>query len=171
MMTKSHSSKLPALKYWAIVPVFAALIAFVSACQKELLTSGKEEIFSQVDVAPEFNGGMQSMFKYLGGNIKYPKEARESKTEGTVYVSFIVEKDGSLSNLSLKRNIPEIVDTIVQINPNTYASTTKIVKRQDQTLGAEAMRVISAMPKWTAGKKNGKAVRASYVLPIKFKLE
>jgi TonB family protein len=82
--------------------------------------------------------------QYLKTNVRYPEDAKEAGAQGNVIVSFIVEKDGSISN--------------VKVTKPTYSS-----------LDEEALRVISAMPKWTPGKQNGEAVRAKYSLPVSFR--
>ncbi len=134
--------------------------------------TSKSDIMTKVDDLPEFKGGQTELFKWLGNNIKYPENAVKNKTEGTVYVGFVVEKDGSISNVSVKRGVPIVtVDTIVQINPTTYAQTVKLVKSELSDINDEAKRVIKAMPKWKPGKNKGKLVRVAYTLPIKFKLE
>ena len=134
--------------------------------------TSKKDVMTKVDENPEFKGGQTELFKWLGNNIKYPENAVKNKTEGTVYVGFIVEKDGSISNVEVKRGVPIVaIDTIVQINPTTYAQTVKLVKSELSDINDEATRVIKAMPKWTRGKNKGKLVRVGYTLPIKFKLE
>ena len=89
---------------------------------------------------------MQALFEYLYQNIKYPEDAQKQKVEGRVLVTFIVETDGSVSNLEVER----------QAFPS---------------LDAEAIRVLSAMPKWTPGKQGGQVVRVKYTLPINFSLK
>ena len=134
--------------------------------------TSKSDVMTKVDELPDFKGGQAELFKWLGSNIKYPENAVKNKTQGTVYVGFVVEKDGSISNVAVKRGVPIVsVDTIIQINPNTYAQTVKLVKSELSDINDEAKRVIKAMPKWKPGKNKGKLVRVSYVLPIKFKLE
>ena len=133
-----------------------------------------DPVFTIVDENPSFVGGNDSMFRFLGRNIKYPAEARENKVEGTVYVGFVVEKDGSLTNIQVKRNVAESktrVDTIMTIDPKTFQTTTKIVNFQDETCAEEAVRVIKSMPKWKPGRNKGKPIRVAYTIPIKFKLE
>jgi protein TonB len=103
------------------------------------------EIFSVVEESPSFPGGDEGRIKYLGENIKYPPLARESNIEGTVYIEFIVEKDGSINKPTIKRDI-------------------------GGGCGDEALRVVKAMPKWAPGKQRGKPVRTQFVLPIKFML-
>lgn len=102
-------------------------------------------IFTVVEDMPMFPGGKEAMYKYLGENITYPSEAKKDSISGTVYVTYVVEKDGSVSNIRLLRGVREDLDN-------------------------EAMRVIKEMPKWTPGKQRGKAVRVQYNLPIKFVL-
>jgi len=112
---------------------------------------GKEEveapqqIFTIVEQMPEFPGGEEELFKYLGKNIKYPSMARENGITGTVYVTFVVEGNGEISDVKKLRGIGGGCDE-------------------------EAMRVVKAMPSWKAGKQNGKSVRVQYNLPIKFTL-
>lgn len=103
-------------------------------------------IFTVVEDMPKYPGGKEAMYKYLGENIKYPAEAKKDGTSGRVYVTFVVEVDGSVSNVTLLRGVREDLDN-------------------------EAMRVIKKMPKWTPGKQKGKAVRVQYNLPIKFSLD
>jgi protein TonB len=112
---------------------------------------GKEEveapqqIFTIVEQMPEFPGGEEKLFEYLGKNIKYPSMARENGITGTVYVTFVVEGNGEISDVKKLRGIGGGCDE-------------------------EAMRVVKAMPSWKAGKQNGKSVRVQYNLPIKFTL-
>ncbi|MBI5917025.1 MAG: energy transducer TonB [Bacteroidetes bacterium] len=119
----------------------------------------EEEIFKVVEDQPAFPGcegvsdktekkkcAETKMLQFIYGNIKYPAIARENGVEGTVYVKFVVEKDGSIS-------APEIVRDI------------------GAGCGEEAMRVVNLMPKWEAGKQRGRPVRVQFNLPVKYKLE
>jgi periplasmic protein TonB len=99
--------------------------------------------YSVVEDMPEFPGGEEARIKFLSKNLKYPEKAREKSIEGTVYVQFVVEKDGSLTNIKVKRGIGGGCDE-------------------------ECLRVVKLMPKWKPGKQNGKEVRVQYMLPIKF---
>ena len=134
---------------------------------------GDDPIFNVVDDLPEFVGGQQALFKFLGENIKYPVQARNDLIEGTTFVSFVVEKDGSITNVVVKRTAKEpSTDTIIQVDPNTYATKTRIVTNHNgKILDDEAVRVVASMPKWKPGKNKGQPVRVVYTLPIKFKLE
>ena len=104
-----------------------------------------DNVFDEVDEMPQFPGGMAGMMQYLSQNIRYPQDAREAGAQGRVIVSFIVEKDGSISNA-------------------------KVAKPTYSSLDDEALRVISGMPKWTPGKQNGEAVRVKYSFPVSFRL-
>ena len=105
----------------------------------------EDQIFSVVEDDPEFPGGMDSLLAFLQRNIVYPELARENGIEGKVYVTFVVETDGSISNVKVLRDI-------------------------GGGCGQEAVRVVMLMPKWKPGKQAGKAVRVQYNLPIYFVL-
>ena len=98
-----------------------------------------------VEEAPEFPGGIEAMMDYLRGNLKYPESAKENNQEGRVFIGFVVEKDGSVTNVNVLRGVCEDLDN-------------------------EAIRVVKAMPKWNPGMIEGKPVRVQYTLPIVFKL-
>lgn len=104
------------------------------------------QIFTVVENDPEFPGGMEALYKYLAQNIKYPQLARDNNITGKVYVTFVVERDGSIANPKVLRDI-------------------------GGGCGAEAIRVVKAMPKWTPGKQRGKAVRVQFNLPVNFNLK
>lgn len=107
---------------------------------------GEDKVFSgNVDKMPEYPGGVDALMDYLRGNLKYPESAKNNKQEGRVFIGFVVEKDGSVTNISVLRGVCEDLDN-------------------------EAIRVVKAMPKWNPGMKNGKSVRVQYTLPIVFKL-
>ncbi|RLD41499.1 MAG: energy transducer TonB [Bacteroidetes bacterium] len=106
----------------------------------------EEEIFVFVEDQPGYPGGDEARLKYLRDNIKYPEMAKESGIQGTVYVTFVVEKDGRISNVKILRGIGGGCDE-------------------------EAMRVIKGMPKWKPGKQRGRPVRAQFNMPIRFILQ
>ena len=106
----------------------------------------EQEIFQIVEEMPDFPGGTAKLVDYLQKNIKYPQMARESGIQGRVFVNFVVEPDGHVSNVKIMRSLGGGCDE-------------------------EAMRVVKAMPKWKPGKQRGKAVRVSYILPVVFKLQ
>ena len=106
----------------------------------------EQEIFQIVEEMPSFPGGEGKLMEYVAKNIKYPQIARETGIQGRVFVGFVVEPDGSISNVKLLRGIGGGCDE-------------------------EAMRVIKSLPKWKPGKQRGKAVRVSYQIPVFFKLQ
>ena len=106
----------------------------------------EQEIFQIVEEMPSYPGGEAKLMEYVAKNIKYPQIARETGIQGRVFVGFVVEPDGSVSNVKVLRGIGGGCDE-------------------------EAMRVVKSMPKWKPGKQRGKAVRVSYMLPVNFKLQ
>ncbi len=103
------------------------------------------QIFTVVESMPGFPGGEAARIKYLNDNIKYPQMARESGIQGRVFVTFVVEKDGHVTDVRVLRGIGGGCDE-------------------------EAVRVIKNMPRWNAGKQRGKPVRVQFNMPILFKL-
>lgn len=106
----------------------------------------EEEIFTVVEKQPSFPGGDDEMFKYLYSNIKYPQAAKESGITGRVFLTFVVEKDGSIANARILRDI-------------------------GGGCGQEALRVVKSMPKWTPGEQRGRPVRVQFNLPVSFELQ
>jgi protein TonB len=106
----------------------------------------EEEIFTVVESYPEFPGGEAALYNFLGKNLRYPDMAKETGISGKVYVTFIVEKDGSITDVKLARGIGGGCDE-------------------------EALRVVNLMPKWTPGKQRGIPVRVRYIFSVKFTLE
>lgn len=100
-------------------------------------------VYTIVEAMPEFEGGKDARMKFLIENIKFPSEARASGTQGTVFISFIVETDGSITNIS-------------------------ILKSPAKSLSDEAIRIVKLMPNWRPGKQNSKCVRVRFSMPIKF---
>ena len=124
-----------------------AVFGFTTAsAQKTVVSQKNEKVFDVVEQMPEYPGGMQALFEFLKENIKYPEDAQKQKVEGRVLAKFVVETDGSISNI-------------------------EVVKHAFPSLDAEAVRVIQAMPKWSPGKQKGQAVRVKYVVPINFNLK
>ena len=105
----------------------------------------EEQIFVAVEQQPEFPGGTAALMKWLANNVRYPQMALENGISGRVIVKFVVEKDGSVSGVTLVRGV-------------------------DKDLDREAIRVVKSMPKWQPGKNNGQAVRCYFNLPVNFKL-
>jgi len=109
----------------------------------------KEEetkVFDVVEQMPEFPGGQAALLKWIGDNIKYPAIAEENGIQGRVVCTFVVERDGSVTDVQVARSI-------------------------DPSLDKEAIRVLKKMPKWIPGKQNGSAVRVKYTVPVTFRLQ
>lgn len=114
--------------------------------REEDRNSTDEEVFEVVENMPEFpDGGMPGLMKYLSANIRYPEAAHKAGTQGRVTVQFVVGKDGSIGNVSILRSV-------------------------DPALDAEAIRVISGMPKWKPGTQKGEPVNVKYTVPVMFRL-
>ena len=122
------------------------LVLLFSFMTSTAQTKKNDMVFDVVEVMPQFPGGQIAMLQYLMKNIKYPEQAMKEGIQGRVAVRFIVEKDGSISD----------VKPVLSVHP---------------LLNKEAVRVVESMPKWTPGKHNGKPVRVRFNLPVMFKLK
>jgi len=154
--TKAQKANLQ-LKKTAFLPIgFAAMFLICTAFQPakaqdvqtiktDTIVTEKVLTFINVEEYPEFPGGEAARVKFLTENIKYPPKAKEIGLEGKVTVGFVVEPDGSISNVTIVRSASPILDE-------------------------EAIRVTKLMPKWKPEKLRGKAVRAQYHMPITFTL-
>jgi protein TonB len=124
-----------------------AVMCLVTAnAQKTVVSQSSQSVYDEVEVMPEFPGGMQAMIEYLYTNIKYPKDAIKQEVGGRVMVMFVVETDGSLSNVRVARKVFPSLD-------------------------AEAVRVVKSMPKWKPGKEKGRLVRVNFTMPIVFSVK
>ncbi len=122
--------------------IFISSISFSQEIEDE--EESEDAIFIYVNRMPRFPGGNDSLRTYITENIIYPEQAQIQNIQGTVYLRFVVEKDGSIGPVQLQRGIHELLDK-------------------------EAIRVIKTLPNFTPGEQNGKRVRAWYSLPIIFK--
>ena len=106
----------------------------------------ENKVFDIVEQQPLFPGGPAALLKYLSEHTKYPVVAQENGVQGRVTVQFVVEKDGSISDVHVLRGV-------------------------DPSLDKEAVRVVKSMPRWTPGKQNGITVRVNYRVPVLFRLQ
>ena len=106
----------------------------------------ESKVFDVVEQMPSFPGGQGALLEYLASHVKYPVVAQENGVQGRVVVSFVVERDGSITDV-------------------------RVVRSVDPSLDREAQRVVSSMPRWTPGKQNGSAVRVKYNVPVSFRLQ
>ena len=104
------------------------------------------KVFDVVEEMPSFPGGQGALMSFLSSNIKYPVVAQENGVQGRVIVGFVVERDGSITDVKVMRSV-------------------------DPSLDREAQRVVRAMPRWKPGKQNGSAVRVKYTVPVVFRLQ
>lgn len=114
--------------------------------QKTVVSQSNQNVYDAVEQMPEFPGGMPAMIDFLQTNIKYPKDAIKHEVGGRVLVMFVVEPDGSLSNV-------------------------RVAKKVFPSLDAEAVRVVKTMPKWKPGKEKGREVRVNFTLPVVFSVK
>ena len=127
--------------------LLSMLLGGVAMAQSNGSVTVGGEIYTVVEQSPTFPGGEEALIQWLGTHVQYPEEAKKNAVEGTVFVTFVVEKDGSISDVKVH-------------NP----------KAKTAVLEQEAVRVVRTMPKWKAGKSHGKKVRVQFNLPIVFKL-
>lgn len=113
---------------------------------RPVVSQKNQKVYDVVDEMPQYPGGMGEFLDYLIQSVRYPEDAEKQKVEGRVIACFVVETDGSISDVT-------------------------IAKPVFPSLDAEAVRVLQAMPKWTPGKQNGKPVRVKYAVPVTFKLK
>lgn len=105
----------------------------------------ENEVYTIVEQMPSFQGGLDGLNDYIVANLKYPQKKKEQGIQGRVFVKFVIEPDGSISNAAIFRSVDSDLDT-------------------------EALRVVESMPKWNPGKQRGRTVRVSYILPVVFNL-
>lgn len=122
------------------------LLVAVVRTQAQDKEQKKGDVFMVVEQMPEYPGGFDGLKSYIMENVKYPEQAKKNKVEGKVFVSFVIDKDGSVTDA-------------------------KVVRAVDPTLDTEALRVVNDMEKWTPGKQKGETVKVQYTLPIQFALD
>lgn len=171
MMNKTQSPAVKLAKYLTVIPLVLLLITLNSCLSKEKKTDEstttetvsplpetpaaspevaveehKGEVYEAVEEQPLYPGGNAAMMKFLSDNIKYPAEAQEKGIQGRIITNFVVEKDGSLSDVQVVRGVDPLLD-------------------------AEALRVLKTMPNWKPGTQKGQTVRVRFTLPVVFKLQ
>ena len=134
------------MKKLILMSMMAVLCLMTANAQKTVVSQSKQNIYDVVEQMPEFPGGMEALINFLSTNIKYPNDAIKQNVGGRVMVMFVVETDGSISNV-------------------------RVAKRVFPSLDAEAIRVVKTMPKWKPGKEKGRLVRVNYTLPVVFSIK
>ena len=166
MKTKKEFRVLANLKIFMVLPVIAVMLIAFSSCGKNKKSDAiatelapppppppppvsklSDSIYVNVDELPLFTGGDAGLLNYIGKNTIYPAEAKKNSIQGKVLIKFVVQKDGSVSQVSVLKEVNPLLD-------------------------AEAVRVVSSLPKFEKpGKKNGETVSVYYVIPISFTLK
>jgi len=131
-------------KYLLVLSCLIASITVKAQTQPDTAAKDKK-VFTAVEFTPEFPGGEQALGQFLQANIKYPKADKKNNVQGKVYIQFVVERDGSLTDF-------------------------KIVRAPTEAMGNEVQRVLSLSPNWSPGIQNNKPVRVQYTLPVNFSL-
>lgn len=108
--------------------------------------STEQKVFDVAEQMPSFPGGQAALFAFLAKTIKYPVEAEENNIQGRVIVTFIVERDGTINDVTVAKSV-------------------------DPSLDREAVRVVKNMPNWIPGKQNGETIRVKYTVPVTFRLQ
>lgn len=144
MMNSSETAEMKAAEAAELAKAEAKAEAKASDATAPADTT-KNVVYDITETLPQFPGGQGVMMKYLAANIKYPASAVKAKKQGRVIVSFVIQKDGSVTNA-------------------------RIVRSVDPELDAEALRIVKAMPNWTPGTQDGKPVNVRYTIPVVFSL-
>ena len=156
MMQKMKTPKIGLAKYLLIFPVAFALMFLSTAATSAYfneevavvetveVVQDDDTIFDFVEQQPSFPGGPEALLSFLNENIRFPVEALEQGIQGRVFVQFVVERDGRITNIEVMRGVPE--------------------------LNAETVRVVQAMPNWQPARHGGETVRVRFTLPVRFQL-
>lgn len=134
------------MKKLILMSMLAVVCFMTASAQKTVVSQSNQNVYDEVEVMPEFPGGVTAMYDFLYANINYPKDAIKQDVGGRVMVMFVIETDGSLSNVRVARKVFPSLD-------------------------AEAVRVVKTMPKWKPGKEKGRPVRVNYTIPIVFSIK
>lgn len=134
------------MKKFIIMALMALFGLTTVSAQKTVVAKKNQQVFDVVEKMPEYPGGQAALFEYLSKNVKYPADAEKKKIEGRVLVTFVVNTDGSITDI-------------------------EVVRKTFPSLDAEAVRVISGMPKWKPGEHKGKKVHVKYSVPLIFRLK
>lgn len=186
MLTKIKSSKIARVRLLFVLPVLSVLV-LVFSCNKvekdsdtivkenanmksiELL---EDQIFNIVETMPVYPGGELGLRKFITINVVYPEKAKKTGTEGKIYVQFVVNKQGEVEQVKhVGSRVP--VKEKNSIGEVVVVSYTEVFDKEEKAydeLVAEAIRVVSSIPKWTPGEEGGKKVKVSFTVPINFAL-
>ena len=134
------------MKKFIIMSLMALFGLTTVSAQKTVVAKKNQQVFDVVEKMPEYPGGQAALFEYLQKNVKYPADAEKKKVEGRVLVTFVVNTDGSITDI-------------------------EVVRKTFPSLDAEAVRVISGMPRWKPGEQKGQKVPDKYTVHLTFLLK
>ena len=134
----------------------AVAISFCAiACSDSSESDNTNEVYEKVEIMPEYPGGMESMMKFMKESMKYPEVAEKNGATGKAIISFVVEKDGK----------------VTEVKAADFIANGEISDECKNALTTEAERVVASMPDWEPGKQKGENVRVKYTMPITFCLK
>ena len=134
----------------------AVAISFCAiACSDSSESDNTNEVYEKVEIMPEYPGGMESMMNFMKSNMKYPEIAMKSGATGRVIISFVVEKDGKVSD----------------VKATDFKADGGVSAECEEAFKAEAERVVTSMPNWKPGQQKGENVRVKYTMPFTFRLQ
>ena len=151
MMKKTNSWMRTKALY--IIP--AAIIFCAIACSESTESDYTSEVYDKVEVMPEYPGGMESMMSFMKSNMKYPEIAQKNGATGKVIISFVVEKDGK----------------VTEVKAAEFKADGEVSDECKKAFIAEAERVVASMPNWKPGQHEGENVRVKYTMPFTFRLQ
>ena len=137
--------------------LFLSLTALPICAQNNKTQETKYKIFEEFEVFPQFPGGDQALMEFIENNLHCPKKMLRIGANGRVIVSFVVEKDGSITE-------PKVVKTTLKKKSGKPYENTRIIKQCEE----EALRIVKMMPRWIPGKQCGVPVRVKYAVPFRF---
>ena len=171
MMNKKQSKSRAGFKYLFALPLLVLLTVGLFSDQP-VFAQQNTGVDDQIDEVPVYPGGNEAMYEFIRKNIHYPKSARFSRAEGKIFVSFVVDKTGKVTDVETDndKNKQNVMDEIVVIGYGSGNTTTHSVKDMD-AIATEAKYVVSQLAHFTPGKKAGKNVAVKMTIPITFKLD
>lgn len=173
MMTKNRSKANARLKYLLSIPMILLVLTF-SMVDCSIASSPDDTVYDEVDVMPEYPGGIQEVRKYIAQNLTYPEIAAEQGVAGRIFVQFTVYENGSVQDVIIMRSDinTKVGDEIVVVGyERGEAKNASSQKEEIIALENEAVRVVKTIPDFTPGLKDGKPVKVRFTFPIQFALQ
>ena len=134
------------MKFLKLIVLVVIATSTTTLCAQNEKVKKEDMVYRVVDQMPEYPGGKKAMRQFLADNIKYPAQAKKDEITGKVFVSFVIDKKGAVTQAKIEEGV-------------------------DKSLDKEALRVVKAMPKWTPGKHQGTPLKVQFTAPIMFALK